>query len=114
MNTRKPPHWILNEDWAISTDTYNWILYRLSGKGWRAVGYYPTPEMLLKSFHRKLTRSETNQPTLEQHVEHCLRVAQAASESFMKSLGTYPLPALKARPAAVTAMLKREVVDHAS
>ena len=110
MTKSANPHWIFNDSWAVSTDTYNWILYQRSGKIWRAVGYYPSPEMMLKSLHRKITRIEPPQPTLEQHVIHCLELAQAAADRFLSCLGTYPLPALKARPATVNTMLKRRVV----
>ena len=104
------PQWRLNDNWAVSTDTYNWILYQRSGMIWRAVGYYPSPEMMLKSLHRKICRIEPPQPTLEQHVIHCLGLAQAAATRLLDSLATYPLPVLKARPATVTTMLKRRVV----
>jgi hypothetical protein len=114
MSKSAKPKWILNDDWAVSTDTYNWVLYQRSGKSWRAIGYYPSPEMMLKSFHRKLTRKEPPQPTLEQHVEHCLKLTQAAADRFLSVLATYPLPALKARPATVTSMLKKETVNYAS
>lgn len=107
MTKQAQPHWTLNDDWAIGTDSYNWKLYRRSGKGWRPIGYYPTPEMLLKSFHQKLTRVEPPQPTLEQYVEHCLERTQAAADRFLKCLATYPQSVLKAPPAGVnTAMTK--------
>ena len=114
MSKHAQPHWLLNNDWGVSTDTYNWILYRLSGTRWRPVGFYPSPKMMLKSFHRKLARTEPLQPTLEQHVEHCLGLAQAAADHFLSCLATYPLPALKAHPAVVSAMLRKEITDHAS
>ncbi len=110
MNKHAQPHWTLNDNWAVSTDTYNWILYQRSGKSWRAIGYYPSLEMMLKSFHRKLARKEPPQPTLEQHVEHCLELVQAAATRLLDSLATYPLPVLKARPATVNTMLKRRAV----
>lgn len=110
MTKYAKPKWILSTDWAISTDPYNWILYARSGKGWRATGYYATPEMLLKSLHQELARVEPPQPTLEQHVEHCLKRAQAAADRFLSCLATYPLPVLKARPAAVSGMLERRII----
>ena len=114
MNKRKEPQWILSDNWAVGTEPYNWILYRLSGTRWRPIGFYPSPEMMLKSFHRKLARTEPHQPTLERHVEHCLGLAQAAADRFLSNLATYPLPALKASPATVSTMLKREAVNDDS
>ena len=114
MSKRKLPHWILNDDWAVSTDPYNWILYRLSGSRWRPSGYYRTPELLLESLYRKLTRTEPRQPTIEQHVEHCLRVVQAAAASFMEGMDTHPPEALKQLPAAYRTMLNEEAINYAS
>lgn len=108
------PKWILNDDWAISTDPYNWILYRLSGKRWRPVAYFRTPELLLESLYRKLTRTEPRQPTIELHVEHCLRVAQAAADRFIEGMATYPSDVLKTLPAAYRTTLKTwETVEAA-
>ena len=114
MTKTAKPHWTLNDDWAVSTDTYNWILYQRSGKSWKAIGYYPSPEMMLESLHRKIALVEPPQPTLEKHVKHCLGLAQTAATRLLDNLATYPLPVFKARPATVSSMLKREIVNHAS
>lgn len=114
MSKSVNPKWILNDDWAVSTDAFNWILYHRSGKAWRATGYYATPEMLLKSLFRKLTRTESPQPTLERHVKHCLERAQAAADCLFSQLATYPLPTRMARPPAVAAMLEQQEAQHAS
>ena len=114
MAKRKQPQWILSDDWAVSTDPYNWILYRLSGNRWRPLGYYRTPELLLKSLHRKLLRIEPRQPTIEQHVEHSLRVVQAAAASFIECMATYPPEILKLLPAAYRTMSKEGVSINAS
>ena len=114
MSKCKQPQWMLNDHWAVSTDPYNWILYRLSGERWRPLGYYRTPELLLESLYRKLARTEPYQPTIEQHVEHCLRVAQAAADCLLECLATYPPDALKQLPPAYRTMLNEEVINHAS
>ena len=111
MSKCKQPQWILNDHWAVSIDPYNWILYRLSGSSWRPVGYYRNPELLLESLYRKLARTEPRQPTVEQHLEHCLGVAQAAAASFMECMATYPPEVLKQLPAAYRTMLKGEAAN---
>ena len=92
------PGWKLNAEWAVGTDPYNWILYHRSGKQWKAKGFFPTPEMLLKSLLQELMLSEAPQPILEQHVKRCLEVAQAAAASFLDTLDSYPQSVLKAPP----------------
>ena len=114
MSERTQPQWKLSNDWAVSTDPYNWILYRRSGNRWRPLGHYRTPELMLESLHRKLTRTEPRQPTIEQHVKHCLRVAQAAADSFMSCMATYPPEVLEQLPAAYRTMSIQEVNNYAS
>jgi len=82
MNRRATPQWMLSNDWGVGTDPYNWVLYRKGKKNWRPVGYYPSDELLLKSFHRKLTRTEPADPDLVRHVEAISRRAQAAAAAF--------------------------------
>jgi hypothetical protein len=109
MSKRKQPQWILNENWAVSTDPYNWILYSRSGKNWRATGYYPTPQMLLKSLHREITRKEPRQATLELHLLCCLETAQAVADRFLGCLATYPQVILNAPPPQLRRTLEMEV-----
>lgn len=111
MSKRKQPDWLLNDDWAVSTDTYNWILYRRSGKCWRATSYHPTPQALLKSFHGELTRREPRRVTLELHLLSCLEAAQAAADRFLSCLATYPQAILNAPPPAMSRALEQEAFE---
>ena len=87
MSNSATPEWMLSNDWGVGLDSYNWILYKRAGKTWQAKGFYPTPEMLLQSLHRKLTRTEPPQPTLEQHVKRCLEAAQVQRKRDRQMLG---------------------------
>lgn len=88
----------------------SWILYQRSGKRWRPIGYYNSPEVLLKSFYRKLLRSEPPKSTLEQHIEHCLEVAQAAADRLLRCLATHPQSVLNTPPAPRRTIVKMEIV----
>ena len=54
----KEPTWHLTEDYRCSTDQYNWVLLKKSGKGLKPVGYHPTPEKMLMGPYRKMCRTE--------------------------------------------------------
>ena len=86
--------WILSDKWAVSRDPYNWILLRKTGKSWKK-SYYASPEQLLKSLYRKITRTEPAQPDLLEHLEACLEVAQAFSRQFHQQTGMRPQPGNK-------------------
>ncbi len=86
MTKRASPTWLLSKDWGVGTDPYNWILYRKGKKSWKAAGYYPSAELLLKSFYRKLTRIEPADPDLIRHVDALSRRAQAAAARLFEEL----------------------------
>ena len=69
MHKRVTPKWVLSPEWGVGIDPYNFILYRKVGKRWDAVGFYPSPELLLKSLYRKMLRTEPADPDLVRHVE---------------------------------------------
>ncbi len=59
MSKKNPaPTWHLTEIYGCSTDAYNWVLQKKSGKVWKAVGFYPTPKKMLVGLYRKLARTE--------------------------------------------------------
>ena len=95
MSKSGSPDWVLSDDWAISRNPFNWILMKPRKNGWRAVSYYPSPELLLKSLHRKILRSNHAQPDLEQHLKVCLRVAEACSERLKTQLEYAHVPTRK-------------------
>jgi hypothetical protein len=79
MSKAKKPTWLLNEDWGVSVDSYNWVLLKRAATGkrtWSEAGYYPSAEILLHSLHRKLSRSESTDPDLIKHLERCSEAAQ--------------------------------------
>jgi len=94
---------MLSDDWGVGTDRYNWILYHKGKKAWKPVGYYPSDELLLKSFYRKLTRTEPADPDLVRHVEAISRRAQAAAAAFYDQLDARQATQSKKEPAAPAA-----------
>ena len=102
MRKPKQPTWLLNEDWGVSVDTYNFVLMKRAATGkrsWREAGYYPSANQLLESFHRKLTRTEDPDPDLMKHLEHCSEVAQGCAARFNEQLESFIWRDLK-RPSA--------------
>ena len=92
------PEWLLTEEWAIGRDTFNWTLYRKTGKRWKPAGYYASIEQLLAAFHRKLSRTMPAETELTQHIEVCLEVAEAAFERVSELIGAEPRKKAEARP----------------
>jgi hypothetical protein len=82
MSKRTSPQWQLSPTWGVGTDKYNWILFSKGKKLWKAAGYYPSAELLLKSFYRKLTRTDPADPDLVRHVEAISRRVQAAAAAL--------------------------------
>ena len=80
MSKSRSPDWVLNDNWAVSRDTYNWILQSRQGDRWRAVSYYQTPELLLKSLHRQLSRTMPANPDLLQHLETAYKAGERLSD----------------------------------
>ncbi len=88
MTRRASPTWLLSGDWGVGTDPYNWILYKRGGNSWRPRGYYPSPELLLQSLHRVLTRQEVPDPDLVEHVNGICERVEAAAARLYKQLNT--------------------------
>ena len=88
----KDPRWKLDNEWAVDTDDFNWVLYRRSLKPdgtyskWQAKGYYPSDVMLFESLYRKLTRTEPKNPDLCKHVESISERVQAAAARLSDQL----------------------------
>ena len=88
MHERVTPKWLLSPKWGVGTDPRNWILYRKVGKGWKAAGFYPSAESLLKSWYRKLTRTEPADPDLVRHVSRISRRVEDAAARLFKQINT--------------------------
>ena len=75
-NTKKPT-WGLDDQWAVDTDPYNWILYKRGKKKdgspgtWSPTGYYATADKLLMGLYQHLTRLEPQGKDLVKHLEAC-------------------------------------------
>ena len=98
MSKSASPKWILSPDWGVGTDPFNWILYRRRGKRWNAVGFYASPDLLLKSLYRKLTRTEPPDPDIVSHVEAISRRVQAAADRLSAELNQIPWARLTRPP----------------
>jgi hypothetical protein len=88
---RKEPTWRLDDSWGVATDPYNWVLMHRSpgAKSWAAKGYYPNPEMLLKSFAGMLALSEPADPDLVRHLEHISERAQSCAARLNAELEAF-------------------------
>ena len=81
----------LDERWAVGTDPYNWILYRKEKKRHKAVGFYGTPESLLRGLWRKCQLEEFDGEDLPKSLESSLSHALALSEAFWGHLDAQTL-----------------------
>ena len=97
--------WLLSEDWAVSRDAYNWCLMRPKGKGWQAVSFYPTPEMLLKRLHEKILRTIPFNPDLLEHLEVAYKVGERLSQRLSEQFHTHLGSALKMTPQTARTIL---------
>ena len=88
MSKNPTPEWTLSDDWAVGRDRFNWILYQKAKKVWKVRGYYPSVEILLKSFFRKLTRTESADPDLLRHVSRISRRVEAAAARLYEQIDT--------------------------
>ena len=102
----KNPRWKLDDEWAVDTDDFNWILYRRGlrkdgkpGK-WNAKGYYPSDVLLFESLYRKMTRTEPKNLDLCLHVEYISKRVQASAARLSDQLKADIWSGLK-RPARV-------------
>ena len=82
----KEPTWYLTENYGCYCDVYNWVLQRKSGKGWKSVGYYPTPEIMLTGLYGKLTRTELADPDLLTHLSTLQERVQAVAARLSDEL----------------------------
>ncbi len=88
MSKNPTPEWTLSDDWAVGRDSYNWILYQKGKKVWKVKGYYPSVEILLKSFFRKLTRTASADPDLLRQVSRISRRVEAAAARLYEQIDT--------------------------
>ena len=88
MSKSACPDWVLSDTCAVSRDTYNWILQSRQGDRWRAVGYYRTPELLLKSLHRQISRTMPANPDLLQHLETAYKAGERLSNQLSDHINT--------------------------
>lgn len=72
--------WVLSDDWAITRDKFNWILLKISGSRPRPESFYPTPELLLKSLHRKISRTMPVETDLLDHLEVAYKAGERLSD----------------------------------
>ena len=100
MSKSATPTWLLSPDWGVGTDPFNWILYRKGGTRWNAVGFYPSPESLLKSLYNKLIRMEPADPDLVRHIEAISRRVEAAAACLYEQIDTRVAGKDKSGPAA--------------
>jgi hypothetical protein len=88
----KDPRWKLDDEWAVDTDDYNWIIYKrgvlIDGTPgqWKAKGYYPSDVMLFESLYLKLSRTEPKNADLCKHVESISRRVQASAARLSEQL----------------------------
>lgn len=95
----KEPTWQLTAGYGCATDAYNWVLLKKSGKRWRSVGYYPTPEKMLMGLYRKICRSDPVNPDLAQHVDAISERVQAAAARLSDELNRMAWSRLHRPPA---------------
>ena len=88
MSKSATPKWFLAPTWGVGRDSYNWILYRKQPKQWWPVGFYPSPEMLLKSFYRKMLRTEPADSDLVRHVEAITKLVEGIAARFYEQIST--------------------------
>ena len=88
MSKSRSPDWILSDEWAVSRDSYNWILQARKGDRWRAVSYNPTPELLLKSLHRQISSTMPANPDLLQHLEIAYKAGERLSDKLSTHIST--------------------------
>ncbi len=103
----KEPVWHLTEGYGCYCDAYNWVLQKKSGKGWKAIGFYPTPEKMLAGLYRKLCRTEPVARDLAQHVEAISRHVQAAAARLSDELNRMAWAGLQRPPARTKPIARR-------
>lgn len=100
----KAPTWRLDDQWAVDTDPFNWILYKRGTKKdgspgtWNPTGYYATTDKLLMGLYHNLTRLEHQDKDLVKHLEACYERVQAAAAHFSDELNRTAWPSLKQSP----------------
>ena len=114
MNKSAKPCWTLNDDWGVTRDKHNWILQAYKGGRWRAVGYYRTPELLLKSLHRQISRTMPADPDLLQHLETAYKAGERLSDRLSAHVKASFGGLDKLPPQRAAAILEQEAANYAS
>ena len=82
----REPAWNLTEGYGCYCDAYNWVLQKKSGKSWKPVGYYPTPEKLLMGLYRKMCRNKPAGPDLLTHLNALQERVQTVAARLSEEL----------------------------
>ena len=99
----KQPTWILNDEFGIDRNTYNWILYTRDGTGdttrWKAISYHPTPALLLIALYRKVELTIPAHHDFVHHLEVAADRAHSLCSEFIERVKSNPILTQK-RPCA--------------
>ena len=82
----KNPTWHLTDGYGCYCDAFNWVLQKKSGKGWKSIGYYPTPDKMMMGLYRKMCRTEPAGLDLLTHLSMLQERVQAAAERLSDEL----------------------------
>jgi len=107
------PEWVFTDKWAASRKRHHWLLYRKSGGRWRAEGFYPTPELLLKALLKELLNSDPKDKSLIEHIQRCFDTAAAAADLFKEHIHSNVCPHCGKGLVPGSTTLKKDV-SHAS
>ncbi len=105
MSNSKTPTWRLNDQWAVDTDPFNWVLYKRGTKRdgspgiWIPTGYYATADKLLIDLYHQLTRLEPQDKALIRHVESCYERVQELAARLSDELNRMAWASLSRPPA---------------
>jgi len=107
----REPTWNLTENYGCYCDAYNWVLQKKSGKNWKAIGYYPTPEKMLAGLYRKTCRTEAANPYLLIHLNKLQERVQAVAAHLSDELNRMAWSHLHRPPARPKPTTRRRNYD---
>ena len=114
MSKSAQTRWQLSEDWAVTRDRHNWILQAHKGGRWRSVSYYRTPELLLKSLHRQVSRTMPADPDLLKHLEAAYKAGERLSDRLSAHVKASFGGLENLTPQRAAAIRELEAANHAS
>lgn len=109
MSKSAIPDWVLGDTWAVSRDKYNWVLQTRKGDRWRAVSYHPSPELLLKSLHRKISRTMPVDRDLLNHMKTAFKAGERLSDQLSNHINASLGSMAKLTPQQAAAIEKEKV-----